>query len=687
MSEIILYGVVGEDLFGTEYFTAREVRSQLKGRTGPLTVRLNSGGGIATEGQAIYHILKDHPGPVTVEIEGVAASAASLIAMAGDRIVMRTGAWMLVHDPAAALTNGRGTAADHEAVAGMLEKVTEGYAAIYAARSGRPVAEVREIMRAETVYTGPEAVAAGFADEVEDVAAVAAAPFAYAMYRNAPAELRAAGVGRLCPSTRKQKAVAAAIAGLPAPSREDIMLDHETAGAGPAEAAEAATTQPKMSAAQHNRLAAVAARTGVPAAEVDRIAASAPSFEAALDALNAVWAKLGDTDAPMLGPSEAERTAYLSQSPVATVGADWTGGRALANKMADALAALTAPQFGLNHEPTMGREFMAESVEATKLRMAHHSALASGQRGVSDREAWRIWMAGTVSTSDFSTVAAGGMEILVARSLEQAPIGLRECVHVIPVSDWHDHKHHSLSGANIMQTVTEAGEPKFLTIDERGELLEAPVRKAGFYRATEELIRNSASTLALEVAFARSFIESANETLRSVIATKVATPGTLVDGVDVFHASRGNEAAAAAPITVAALAAARTGLERAVDSQGTRRPVEPGILLVAPEQRTAAEQIVAEIAAAEVGEVNPFTGRLRVISDPGLSGAAGAHWFVLGAPSRFDGLALILMDDQPAPRIQAQPSWTSFGMEWRASWPMGCSWVRPSWFRMEIPGT
>ena len=95
---------------------------------------------------------------------------------------------------------------------------------------------------------------------------------------------------------------------------------------------------------------------------------------------------------------------------------------------------------------------------------------------------------------------------------------------------------------------------------------------------------------------------------------------------------------------------------------------------------------MAEIAAAEVGETNPFSGRLRVISDPGLSGAAGAHWFVLGAPSRFDGLALILMDDQPAPRIEAQPSWTSFGMEWRASWPMGCSWVRPSWFRTEIPG-
>ena len=116
MSEIELYGTVGGSFWDEECFSPRTVRSLLQGLTGDLTVRLNSGGGIASDGQAIYTMLRDYSatvGRVTVVIEGVAASAASLIAMAGDEIVMRLGSWMLIHDPAQAIVcEARGTAED-----------------------------------------------------------------------------------------------------------------------------------------------------------------------------------------------------------------------------------------------------------------------------------------------------------------------------------------------------------------------------------------------------------------------------------------------------------------------------------------------------------------------------------------------------------------------------------------------
>ena len=86
MTEILLYGTVGQSFWGEECFTASEVRAQLKGLSGPITVRINSGGGVATDGQAIWQALRDHDGPVNVVIDGIAASAASLIAMAGDTI-------------------------------------------------------------------------------------------------------------------------------------------------------------------------------------------------------------------------------------------------------------------------------------------------------------------------------------------------------------------------------------------------------------------------------------------------------------------------------------------------------------------------------------------------------------------------------------------------------------------------
>jgi ATP-dependent protease ClpP protease subunit len=80
---------------------------------GDVKVRINSGGGIATEGMAIYSLLKAHPGKVAMAIDGVAASAASLIAMAGDVRTMRDGAMMMIHDPAT-ITVGNATHARQE---------------------------------------------------------------------------------------------------------------------------------------------------------------------------------------------------------------------------------------------------------------------------------------------------------------------------------------------------------------------------------------------------------------------------------------------------------------------------------------------------------------------------------------------------------------------------------------------
>ena len=97
--ELILFGTVGEDLFG-DGFTARDVinaLAKLKGK--PVTVRINSGGGFADEGVAIYNALTGHGGRVTVSVEGIAASAASLIAMAGNDIVMKTGSTMQWQPP------------------------------------------------------------------------------------------------------------------------------------------------------------------------------------------------------------------------------------------------------------------------------------------------------------------------------------------------------------------------------------------------------------------------------------------------------------------------------------------------------------------------------------------------------------------------------------------------------------
>ncbi|MHC2108367.1 head maturation protease, ClpP-related [Methylobacterium sp. CM6246] len=192
---LVLYGIVGAGLdFGGDdgpgCFTAGDVVAALAmlGRRTDVTVRINSAGGIATEGSAIHAVLSAHAGRVTTVVEGVAASAASIIAMAGaDRVIAR-GSLMMIHDPSGLTV---GTADDHEGTAGVLRTLAASMASIYADATGRSEAEVRAEMRAETWFTAEDAVAKRYATRIgtASVPATAAAAFPFRAYAHAPAQL------------------------------------------------------------------------------------------------------------------------------------------------------------------------------------------------------------------------------------------------------------------------------------------------------------------------------------------------------------------------------------------------------------------------------------------------------------------------------------------------------------------
>lgn len=186
-SELTLAGPVGLDWFD-DGFTYSQVASALAGMDGDITVRLNSGGGVAWEGSAIHSLLVAYDGDVTMIVEGVAASAASLIAMAGDTITMSDGSVMMIHDPSVFTV---GTAEDHEKSIEMLTTLAGAYASVYAKRSGKTAEACREIMRAETWFTPEEAVEAGFADDANADKAKAATAFDYRIYAKAPRRLTA----------------------------------------------------------------------------------------------------------------------------------------------------------------------------------------------------------------------------------------------------------------------------------------------------------------------------------------------------------------------------------------------------------------------------------------------------------------------------------------------------------------
>ena len=159
-AELLIYGPVGSwDV------DAADVARQLQDTEAEtIRVRINSPGGSAFDGVAIMNALTGHTARVVVEVDGLAASAASIIAMAGDEVVMRPGSEMMIHE---AHVLAAGEAKDMRQVADMLDKTNDSMAQVYADRAGGDTETWREAMAAETWFTADEAVEAGLADRVD----------------------------------------------------------------------------------------------------------------------------------------------------------------------------------------------------------------------------------------------------------------------------------------------------------------------------------------------------------------------------------------------------------------------------------------------------------------------------------------------------------------------------------------
>jgi ATP-dependent protease ClpP protease subunit len=159
-AELLLFDLVG-GWFG---IYADEFVAQLNAITArTLTVRVNSPGGSVFEGVAIANALRAHPAAVTVRVEGLAASIASVIALAGEKLVMAPNSMFMIHD---ASCSTWGDAAEMRKTAEVLDKISDNIADAYAVKAGGTRAEWRGRMLAETWYTADEAVEAGLADEL-----------------------------------------------------------------------------------------------------------------------------------------------------------------------------------------------------------------------------------------------------------------------------------------------------------------------------------------------------------------------------------------------------------------------------------------------------------------------------------------------------------------------------------------
>jgi ATP-dependent protease ClpP protease subunit len=637
-NEMLLYGDVGDPWGWGDGFTPTDVAQALAEHGhGDITVRINSGGGIAFDGMAIHSILKSHFGKVTTVVDGIAASAASLIAMAGTSREMRQGAMMMIHDPSAITL---GTEAHHRAAADKLGKIADNYASVYAMRAGKEKASARATMKAETWLGADEAIAEGFADKTIDEPALEKASFDYRIYAKAPRSL---------PVRTRLRVDAAATAAFPIDPKGPIQMPQ-------AQTAEAHAEKPWAA-----NFYASAAKCGLPLEKLNEIVAAAGDKDAARDALIDAMAATQDANKPRGGPS------------LAAHGATFDNPNFLSNAAADALYCRMsgkAPD-GAAREwmgqslMDIGRAVLAANGQRAKFGSKHEIANSiMSYRGY-------VTMAGAHSTSDFpNLLQLSGTRILMD-AYQAAATPLKTLATRRDAPDFRALSMLRLSEGPELLKVPEGADVTYGSMKELKEGFSVATFARKFALTRQALINDDLGAFSDQAKLMGRGAAQMEANQMVLLLTANSGNGALMsDGDPLYHADHGNKAASGAALSIDALNTGRQAMRQQTGADGkTLIDVPPRYLLVGAALEGAAEQFISAYYPAKAADVNPFAQKLLPLVEPRLTGNA---WRLFTDPATVPALAFAYLNGQSGPIIEAQEGWNVLGIEFRAIEDFGC---------------
>jgi ATP-dependent protease ClpP protease subunit len=613
-SRLTLYGAVGDVGGIGDFFTAKAVREALDQHgPGDIVVHLNSGGGIALEGLAIFNTLRAHQGNVTVIIDAIAASAASLIAMAGDERVMREGAVIMIHHPRAAQA---GTADEHRKCAAKLDTLADQFRRIYAVRSGRGEKEIGDMMSAETWMDADDAISLGFATSKINEQSGQATAFDYSLYQNTPADL-AEQTGNILMTTKVP-----------------TITDDET------------IEKPKPWAA---RFYASAGDSGLSVAELTEIVMTSDTRDAAKDALVSKMATTRNVNLPKFGGGRRE----LDDTSL-------SGPHGFAKAAGDAIYARMS---GTQPEGA-AREVMGMSLLDMGSRMLHMSGERiswASRHDVADR----VLMAGGHSTSDFPNLLTSAARRVLQTSYESAGSPLKQLARRIDAPDFRALTSVRLSGAPSLDPVNEGAEIGYGTRFETKESFKVGTYGKIFCLTREALINDDLGAFAKSnVDFGRAAARCEADIIASLFTANSGNGIAMDDGSPIYGTARGNKAASGSAITVDALGAARRALREMKDVDGkTLINAVPKYLVVGPAKETEAEKALASLLATQLDDVNPFSGKYTLYVEPRFAGNA---WRLFADPADISTIAIAYLNGHNGPSVTTREGWTTLGLEVRA---------------------
>lgn len=644
MAEVYLYGDIGDWHGATGAESFRRKLAEV-GPEEPISLYINSMGGSVFEAVAMVSLLGRHKGKITVHIDAIAASAASVVMLAGDEIIMPENTMVMIHNPwSIAIGDHRDMAKSAE----VLETIRDSMVGVYTAKTGKSEEELKALLDGETWMTAKEAVEHGFADRVTEAlpkakVEEALAKFDLSSFKNVPGTVAAmASAGR--------HIIAARAAG--------------TGGSMPKEKQEA----PQQEAPQQEAAAV----------DVEKIRADIQKeFEARLSSASELCAAVGlDGDKALEIATSAKSIEDVQAAVIDAVAA-----RQKDNRVSSANASVTVTEDSADKfkAAAVSAIMMRSGVEAhdTKneirrmslMRLAEESIIRAGGRPDGDQrrmvqQAMGIVAHGGHSRSDFPNILQDVVHKRLLKGYEEAAETWQKWVRIGSLRDFRKTQLVSLTIFDDLEKVNENGEYTYGTIGDRGEEIQLAKYGRMFRVSYETIVDDDLRLLtAIPALMGRAAARMPGDLVYAILT---GNP-TLSDGVPLFDADHNNTDNAA--LSYDSLFERRTAMmtQKIATSDGKLRTVgiRPEFLIVPPELSGAAFQILnAEFEDSNL-QPNRVRNAFKVIEEPRLSDDSNAGFYLAANGNTADTIEVAFRDGISAPQLDSKEAWEVDALEYK----------------------
>lgn len=686
-AELLVYGPIGENWW-SESVTAKSVVEQLQQiRAETIQVRINSEGGSVQDGLAIYNALKRHGARIVVTVDGIAASIASLIAMAGDEIVMPANTLMMVHAPWA-YTGGN--AAELREAADVLDTYAASMATSYATKTGKPNDEILALLQdgKDHWYTAAQAIEYGLADrsattepdEATDEAAAAAALLSYtAAIARAPTNVSAALRHRIRATCNEAR-----FAALPEPTQlaivantEDVSMKQKYLAVMAALAAAAANPPPTPAAVDIPTPAAGAAPD--PNAALQAVRERNDRIHAALSdvlevpGVRAIYEQaLRDPAMSVEAVLQKALAAQAAQAqPAAGGGAHISAGADQRDRFINGVTNAVLSRAGLATRDA-ANEFNGirlENIVRACLRNA-------GVSGVERME--RVQLAERViamhGSSDFPLLVANTANKALRAAYDLAqPTYLRWCA-IGEVSDFKANSRIQLGTFNSLAEIKPGGEYTYGNVGEEAESITA-ITKGKALALTRQLIIND--DLGAFIGAARMLGFAAARTVNEDVYARLAASTAMSDGGALFNATavttaggHANYTSSGTALSVASIIVGEAAMAAQKDKNlRTALNLAPKFLLAPRGKRGIAWELLnsaADPASSNSNKKNYAASLgLELVCDAELDRASTTAWYLAADQNQAPLIEVDFLDGQQSPYVAEAIDWDTDAMKFK----------------------